>query len=212
MTKKLCYFGGGTISSNSYFNSFYERFYTKYTTLSSIYYLLKLEGDFEVSVYREVNGENTKEIISQEKFDKCQFPDPVKILPINLIQNENAGRIYFEIICSSEQGTFKEGWMATDENKTKKVSLGIITCTFKKEAYIKNTVTTIIQDKLLQNNDFKIFVVDNGRTLDEADFREPRLKLIPNKNAGGSGGFTRGLVEALGENVYSHFLLMDDDI
>ena len=46
---------GGTVSSDSYFNSFYENFYTKYTTLSSIYYLLKLEGDFKVSVYREVN-------------------------------------------------------------------------------------------------------------------------------------------------------------
>ncbi|MEW5856233.1 MAG: hypothetical protein AB1861_02420 [Cyanobacteriota bacterium] len=57
-----------------------------------------------------------------------------------------------------------------------------------------------------------MFVVDNGRTLNEADFREPKLRLVPNINAGGSGGFTRGLVEALEENVYSHFLLMDDDI
>ncbi len=54
--------------------------------------------------------------------------------------------------------------------------------------------------------------VDNGRTLDKADFTEPKLKMVPNINAGGSGGFTRGLVEALEENVYSHFLLMDDDI
>ena len=210
--KKVVLHEGGIISSNSYFNSFYEKFYTKYTTLSSIYYLLKLEGDFKVSVYREVNGKNTKEIISQENFEKCQFSDPVKILPINLLQHENAGRIYFEIICSSEQGAFKEAWIATDENKTREVSLGIIICTFKKEVYIKNTLTTIFQDKLLQTNDFKIFVVDNGRSLNEADFREPRLKLIPNKNAGGSGGFTRGLLEALEENVYSHFLLMDDDI
>ena len=41
---------GGSISSNSYFNSFYEKFYTKYTNFSSIYYLLKLEGDFKVYV------------------------------------------------------------------------------------------------------------------------------------------------------------------
>jgi galactofuranosylgalactofuranosylrhamnosyl-N-acetylglucosaminyl-diphospho-decaprenol beta-1,5/1,6-galactofuranosyltransferase len=210
--KKVVLHQGGIISSNSYFNSFYEKFYTKYTTLSSIYYLLKLEGDFKVTVYREVNGENNKEIISQEKFEKCQFSEPVKISPINLLQNENAGRIYFEITCSSEQGAFKEAWIATDENKTRDVSLGIVICTFKKEDYIKNTLTTIFQDELLETKDFKIFVVDNGRTLDEANFRYPKLKLVPNINAGGSGGFTRGLVEALEENVYSHFLLMDDDI
>lgn len=210
--KKVVLRHGGIISSNSYFNSFYEKFYTQYTTLSSIYYLLKLEGDFKVTVYREVNGENNKEIISQENFEKCQFSEPVKVLPINLLQNETAGRIYFEITCSSEQGAFKEAWIATDENKTREVSLGIIICTFKKEDFIKNTLTAIFQDELLENKDFKVFVVDNGRTLDEADFIEPKLRLVPNINAGGSGGFTRGLVEALEENTYSHFLLMDDDI
>ncbi len=86
--------------------------------------MLKLEGDFKVTVYREVNGENNKEIISQENFEKCQFSEPVKISPINLLQNEKAGRIYFEITCSSEQGAFKEAWIATDENKTRDVSLG----------------------------------------------------------------------------------------
>jgi len=209
--KKVLLRQGGIISSNSYFNSFYDKFYTKYTTLSSIYYLLKLQGDFKVSFYREVNGDN-REIISEQKFEKCQFSDPVKISPINLLKNENAGRIYFEIACSSEQGAFKEAWIATDENKTREVSLGIVICTFKKENYIKNTLTTIFEDKSLQNKKFKIFVVDNGRTLDEADFINPKLKLVPNINAGGSGGFTRGLVEALEENVYSHFLLMNDDI
>jgi len=210
--KKVVLSQGGIVSLNSYFNSFYEKFYTKYTTLRSIYYLLKLEGDFKVSVYREFNEENNREIISEQNFEQCKFSEPVKILPINLIQNEKAGRIYFEITCSSEQGAFKEAWIATDENKTREVSLAITICTFKKEDYIKNTLTRISQDKLLQTKNFKVFVVDNGRTLNEADFREPNLQIFPNINAGGSGGFTRGLVEALEENIYSHFLLMDDDI
>jgi galactofuranosylgalactofuranosylrhamnosyl-N-acetylglucosaminyl-diphospho-decaprenol beta-1,5/1,6-galactofuranosyltransferase len=210
--KKIVLRQGATISSNSYFNSFYEKYYTKYTTLSSIYYLLKLEGDFQVTVCREVNGEKNKEIIFQEKFENCQVSEPVKISPIELLQNENAGRIYFEIICSSEWGAFKEAQIATDENKAKEVSLGVVICTFKKEDYIKNTLAAIFQDKFLASKNFKIFVIDNGKTLDEADFRYPNLKIVPNINAGGSGGFTRGLVEALEENACSHFLLMDDDI
>jgi galactofuranosylgalactofuranosylrhamnosyl-N-acetylglucosaminyl-diphospho-decaprenol beta-1,5/1,6-galactofuranosyltransferase len=210
--KKVVLSQGGTVSSNSYFNSFYERFYAKYTTLHSIYYRLKLEGDFKVSVYREVNRSNGKEAISEEIFEKCQVSNPVELPPINLLQDKNAGRIYIEITCLSEQGLFEGGWIATDEPKARETSLGIVICTFKKEDYIKNTLTTILQDKLLQDKEFKVFVVDNGRTLDKANFRDSRLKLIPNINAGGSGGFTRGLVEALEENVYSHFLLMDDDI
>ena len=203
---------GGIISSNSYFNSFYENFYTKYTNVSSICYLLKLEGDFQVYVYREINGANNRELISLEKFEKCELSNPVKVLILNLLQDEKAGRIYFEIICCSKQGLFKEGVIATDENKSREVSLGIITCTFKKEAYIISTVNTILQDKLLQSKIFKIFVVDNGGTLEQDAFIEPRVQLIPNRNLGGSGGFNRGLVEARQANSYSHFLLMDDDI
>jgi len=41
-----------------------------------------------------------------------------------------------------------------------------------------NTVDTILQDKLLQSKDLNIFVVDNGKSLNEDDFRDPRVKLI----------------------------------
>ncbi|HAX78371.1 MAG TPA: glycosyl transferase family 2, partial [Cyanobacteria bacterium UBA11372] len=64
---------GDTLSTNSYFNSFYEFFYTKYTTLNNIYYLLQLEGDFEVTVRREFNENTKKEIVCQAKFENCQF-------------------------------------------------------------------------------------------------------------------------------------------
>jgi len=66
----------------------------KLRLLQGLLYVLKLEGDFKVSVYREVNGENTREIICEQNFEKCQFSEPVKISPINLLQNEKAGRIY----------------------------------------------------------------------------------------------------------------------
>jgi len=203
---------GETISSSSYFNSIYENYYAKYTALRSIYHLLKLEGDFKISACREVHGTSQKEIISEEIFQGCQLFNPVKLSPIDLLQDENAGRIYLEITCLSEQGIFRGGSIATDEPKLREISLGIVICTFKKENYIRNTLSAILQDELLQNKNFKVFVVDNGQTLDKHDFKDPRVKLISNKNAGGSGGFTRGLIEGLAENVCSHFLLMDDDI
>lgn len=204
---------GESLSSSSYFNSFYERYYTKYTTLHSIYYLLKLEGSFKVSVYREGSEGSDRAKIFEENFENCQLSNPVSLPPINLRQGAEAGRLYMEIICLSEQGIFQEGLIVTDETKSRDVSLGIVICTFKKEDYVKNTLATLLQDQLLQHKDFKVFVVDNGRTLEKANFSDPRLELIPNKNAGGSGGFTRGLVEALAEETnYSHFLVMDDDI
>ncbi len=200
---------GSVISSNSYFNSFYEKFYAKYTILDSIYYLLRLEGDFEIAVYREYEG-NSRELIYLNNYEQCQLSDHVKIL-LSIKPTETAGRIYFEIKCLSAKGLFKEGLIATEQKQNREVSLGIITCTFKKEAYIKATLDTISQDSFLQSKALKIFVVDNGKTLSSNDFLDPRIQLIPNSNVGGSGGFTRGLIEALQES-YSHFLFMDDDI
>lgn len=62
-------------------------------------------------------------------------------------------------------------------------------------------MAAIFQDKSLETKDFKLFVIDNGKILDETDFNKPKLKLVPNINAGGSGSFTKGLVETLAENV-----------
>ena len=202
---------GGTISTNAYFNSFYEKFYAKYTDLDLVYYSLSLEGSFQISVYREVGGGN-RESVYAEKFEQCQLSDPVKVALPSLSSTKKLGRIYFEILCLSEQGLFKEGAVATEQIPKRKVALGIISCTFKKESYIKKTVSVLLQDRLLKDKELKLFVVDNGRTLSHEDFADSRVQLIANRNLGGSGGFTRGLVEALQAKTYSHFLLMDDDI
>ncbi|NWF60281.1 MAG: glycosyltransferase family 2 protein [Fischerella sp.] len=201
-----------TISLNTYFNSIYEKYYTKYTSIKSLYYLLKLEGDFEVFAYRETSEASTRELIFTQTIKDCQLSDYVKVILPELKQSQESGRIYLEITCISKQGLFTEGLVVTEQEKYRDVSLAIITCTFKKEVYVKKTVNTILQDSFLQDKKFKVFVVDNGRTLNASDFKDYRVKLISNRNFGGSGGFTKGLIEALQEGVYTHFLFMDDDI
>jgi galactofuranosylgalactofuranosylrhamnosyl-N-acetylglucosaminyl-diphospho-decaprenol beta-1,5/1,6-galactofuranosyltransferase len=201
-----------TISLNTYFNSIYEKYYTKYTSIKSLYYLLKLEGDFEVFAYRETSEASTRELIFTQTIKDCQLSDYVKVILPELKQSQESGRIYLEITCISKQGLFTEGLVVTKQEKYRDVSLAIITCTFKKEVYVKKTVNTILQDSFLQDKKFKVFVVDNGRTLNASDFKDYRVKLISNRNFGGSGGFTKGLIEALQEGVYTHFLFMDDDI
>ena len=203
---------GGMISSNTYFNSFYEQYYANHTNLNSVYYLFKLSGDFQISIYREVYGEDNQTLVYEANFASCQLSDYVKIALPDLLATEKPGRIYFQIVCLSETGIFRECLVATEQETNREVSLAIISCTFKKEIYIKKTVNTILQDNLLANKNFKIFVVDNGKTLTKDELADARVELIPNRNVGGSGGFTRGLMAALAENTYTHFLFMDDDV
>ncbi len=202
----------GVLSLNTYFNSFYESFYAKYTELKSLYYLLSLEGDFQISLYREHYQKESRELIDTSRFEKCLLSEPIKLFLSNTWRSKDAGRAYLEINCLSNQGLFTKGFIATEQHKIQEVSLGIITCTFRKEYYIKKTVRTILKDEFLQNNNFKILIVDNGNTLKKDEFLDAKIQLIPNRNVGGSGGFTKGLIEALQEDVYTHFLFMDDDI
>lgn len=201
---------GEIVSSNTYFNSLYEPFYAKYTTLKSVYYKLNLLGDFTLSIYREKHGSRDRQLLHCQSLTDCQFSHPVQVnIPTFA---EDSGRIYFELTCVGDRGLFKESWIATDESPQRTVNLGIISCTYKKEAYITKTVNTILNDSLLHQKSYGIFVIDNGQTLDQQIFQDDRVHLIPNRNVGGSGGFTRGLVEALKNESYTHFLFMDDDV
>ncbi|MDV2991455.1 MAG: hypothetical protein N4J56_001109 [Chroococcidiopsis sp. SAG 2025] len=207
----------GLISTNSYFNSLYETFYTKYTSLDRLFYLLNLEGDFQVSVTRElsscVSQTNCRQLLSREKFFNCQLSKAVEIELPDLQQTPTAqGRIYFELECLSQVGKFRESFLATPQLPEREVSLAVVACTFQKEAFIKRTIKAILQDKLLQSKSIEILIVDNAGTLSRSEFSDRRTKLISHRNVGGSGGFTRGIVEALSSNRSSHILLLDDDI
>ena len=58
-----------------------------------------------------------------------------------------------------------------------------------------------------------MFVIDNGRTLDAEALSDEGVTVLPNPNVGGSGGFARGMMEAMKHDEnFTHVLLMDDDV
>ena len=60
---------------------------------------------------------------------------------------------------------------------------------------------------------FYVHVIDNGRTLNKEELECDHLWIHPNPNTGGSGGFSRGIIEAnLQKEPATHVLLMDDDV
>ena len=96
------------------------------------------------------------------------------------------------------------------EGKVKDIKIAVAICTFQREEFVINNVKKMTEYKAQAYTDYEIFVVDNGQTLRQEDVNG--AKLIPNKNLGGSGGFTRGIMEAYNDGSFSHILVMDDDI
>lgn len=96
-------------------------------------------------------------------------------------------------------------------------SIALCTTTFRKEDYIVPNIERIREgvlgcgDAIAHN--FKMFVVDNGRTLDAEALSGDGVQIIPNPNVGGSGGFARGMIAAQDDPaVFTHVVLMDDDV
>ncbi len=122
-----------------------------------------------------------------------------------------------------------EGMFVADveDRAVRPVGIGIDICTYRREPYVSRNLT-LLKERILERQELdvsshvRIYVVDNGKTLEQhkeiwqtvAD-SAGRIQIFPNKNAGGAGGFTRGMLEILREKEahhLTHVLLMDDDV
>jgi galactofuranosylgalactofuranosylrhamnosyl-N-acetylglucosaminyl-diphospho-decaprenol beta-1,5/1,6-galactofuranosyltransferase len=92
-------------------------------------------------------------------------------------------------------------------------------CTFHREEYVYRNME-VLERSILCNpenpyrNDFQVYIVDNGQTLEPAKIASDCIHIIPNRNVGGSGGFTRGILEILKDREQkhiTHMIFMDDD-
>jgi GT2 family glycosyltransferase len=86
----------------------------------------------------------------------------------------------------------------------------VIIPTYNRSAYLRQAVDSVFAQR---RQDFEILVVDDGSTDDTAQvvasMADPRLRYLPQANAGRSAARNRGLAEARGEYIA---FLDDDDL
>ena len=103
-----------------------------------------------------------------------------------------------------------------DESKIRNVELAVSTTTFRKESYITHNIelvrTHILESDEFISKHFRMYVIDNGRTLDIEALSGGGIAIYPNENVGGAGGFAYGMLLAQEQEDVTHILLMDDDV
>ena len=100
----------------------------------------------------------------------------------------------------------------TDREPVRRNRMAVVSCTFRREPYIRATMAKFhefLEGHPEFRDSFRLFVVDNGKTLEASS--SPYIKVIPNMNAGGAGGFARGLMEA-NDGGFDRCLFLDDDV
>ena len=104
-----------------------------------------------------------------------------------------------------------------EQSQVRDIELSLVTTTFKKEDYVTRNIERIKKSILSSSepiaSHFSLHVIDNGRTLSPEALNATHVRIHPNPNVGGSGGFARGMIESMEQTPEAtHVLLMDDDV
>lgn len=211
---------GQTVGFDTYFNGFSVDKWKKYTVLDNLSLQLVLKGRIKVTLITEylLHGNLIERVLSETIVDAACRQDYTYSCDL-----ENArGILAFRLEALGEGGIFYGGAYCTSavESMLENVKIGVGICTFCREAYVEKNLQ-ILQKEIMENEDsvlyghLEIFIADNGKTLDAGWLETDHVHIYPNPNLGGTGGFTRCMIEMKREEKklgITHVLLMDDDV
>ncbi|MBQ2379512.1 MAG: glycosyltransferase [Akkermansia sp.] len=196
---------------NTWMNTFAAKKYYQYCEIGKLYLNLQAKGRYRL----EVIGSKRTHTVPREDFI-LRSQEITDSTCVEIPEANEYDGLYFSIITNPQESfQFISGAWCTDTPPPRQNKLAIITCTFKREEHISRNVALLeqfLQDTPEVSERIKLLIVDNGRTLPDT-IKSNHVELYPNINAGGAGGFARGLIEARRSNSgYTRVLLMDDDV
>ncbi|MHB1286616.1 MAG: glycosyltransferase family 2 protein [Leptospirales bacterium] len=176
--------------------------------LNQIGLTLEFEGSAFVSLWHDT-GKTPPVKLTEEFFDGSK--DRTHSIFLEGLQ-EKTGVLYARIETRDPSFVFLGGYYWTLHQPYLQVTLAIVMPTFKREEYVKKNISLLAKKALpTANGQISLLVIDNGQTLDPESVPEG-VQILHNLNYGGSGGFARGVLEAMEENRFTHILFCDDDI
>ncbi|WP_448852610.1 glycosyltransferase [Corynebacterium sp. 335C] len=231
---------GDEVSFETYFNALPASYWRRWTNLESVVLRLELTGVARVDVYRsKIDG-------SRIAVDGVLAGDPadpsarsVAELEVSLAPFEDGGWIWFDLTCETDVELHSGGWFAPHAAKDQvhpdgtvapapegRVTVGIPT--FNRPADAVAALEALASDPEVDAIIDAILMPDQGdrHPADEPGFAAvekhfgDRLRIFPQGNLGGSGGYSRIMYEALGgpdsdpgrATDSPYILYMDDDI
>lgn len=209
-----------TLTFDTYFNCFSYQKYLQYTGAHVLEAHLQLQGEVQMRLMKvELSGKKVQRTVLLTQTVMHQTMDTAVLL-YDFGKESGNGMLYLELTALSKTVVFSGGFYASPmaESELQPVKIAAVICTYKREEYVQRNLCNLQETVLAQPQaeiarHLEVFVVDNGQTLRRDEVESPGIRLFPNKNLGGSGGFTRGIIEALRrKEEFSHVLLMDDDI
>lgn len=212
---------GGSYDFTTFFNALSEHKWNEYTVATGYSLHGAIDGDFKIKLTSADSFSYFPTDIDGTETDFSSGNDTHEF-DIDVPQSTEATeRIVVGFVIEAITDVIVHGieWRANvPEDSLRDIELAIGTTTFKKEKFICHNIDIVKKRILGSKHDdiashFMMHIADNGRTLDVKSLETDKIKIHPNPNAGGAGGFARNMIEAMRqEPKATHVILMDDDV
>ncbi|MEI6252445.1 MAG: glycosyltransferase, partial [Mycobacteriaceae bacterium] len=206
------------VSFATYFNAFPASYWRRWSTLTSVVLRVELTGAARIDVYRSKATGARISVGGTEIISAGPVPAAAEF-EIELAPFEDGGWIWFDITTDTKSTVHSAAWFAPVPAPGRAdITVGIPT--FNRPADCVNALRALASDPLVDSVIGAVIVVDQGadKTRDHPGFAAAeaalggRLSVYNQPNLGGSGGYSRVMLEALRNTDCEQILFMDDDI
>lgn len=209
---------GGRSSFATYVNAFPASYWRRFTAVREVTLRVATTGPGTLVVYRS-SARGAAARVTSRRLDGVSNHEVV--LPLEAFVD--GGWLWFDLVAGSDTLLLERAeWCVPerplDERPTGGVTVGITT--FDRPVFCAALLTQLGEAPELDDVLDAVVVVDQGtrRVADDPGFGRAeavlgdRLRVIRQANLGGSGGFSRAMLETLDAGRSAHVLLLDDDV
>ncbi|MDP9981863.1 galactofuranosylgalactofuranosylrhamnosyl-N-acetylglucosaminyl-diphospho-decaprenol beta-1,5/1,6-galactofuranosyltransferase [Pseudarthrobacter oxydans] len=205
---------GEQISFGTYFNAFAASYWRRWTSVRDIRLVVRTSGTGTVTVYKS-NARGSVQRVDGVHVDG----DSTSVFELSLKPFGDGGWYWFDLAASADGLVLESAQWEAPETGAPKGQVTLEITTMNKPDFCLNNARILADNPDVLENVKEILIVDQGtqKVEDQEGFAAVRdalggkLRIINQANLGGSGGFARGMFEAV-ENGSDYALLLDDDI
>lgn len=203
---------GEVLSFDTYFGALGVGKWCRHTSVRSMSVQVKLRGRALVeAVHRPDTGEAVV-VASREVESSRLVTHQLDLPPLDEL---TTGALHV-VVTAGDDGVLVGGgaWCTTDE-PARVVQLEIVITTYNRPDAVRANLCRFLSALAADpshSDRITVVVVDNGRSLELEELEGDRVRVLPNPNTGGAGGFARGLMHARDGGRATHVLFMDDDV
>jgi galactofuranosylgalactofuranosylrhamnosyl-N-acetylglucosaminyl-diphospho-decaprenol beta-1,5/1,6-galactofuranosyltransferase len=205
------------VTFGTYFNAFPASYWRRWTEVDEVTLRVRLYGEGNLLVYRSTAKGHVQR---QESVAIRQDEPTTREFNLTLKPFIDGGWYWFDVEAGEGELVVESGeWLVdTDRTIPGRVTIGITT--FNRQEFCTDQLVALSQTPDVLELVDRIIVVDQGtqKIVDHEQYTVAknalgdRLQVIEQGNLGGSGGFSRAMMETVDAGESEYCLLLDDDV